>query len=486
MGFSSRQTAKKVVTSRIPWQPAPDDQDWVTTDGMRGFLATARILARASALGDVTSSWLEPRKSTHAEIATTSLRSMLRVRLSGPSSVDVDLGAPSPFCKFQPDWLIRIAFDSATGCAELTTPAFRTRDNSLVNAPSYQVVKALIAEVVSIPPVVSIEPGPLDVEGTVRRLVLAPASPFKDDYLSPGPLSFTHGCEVVVAEADAMAVRDALLGSLRAVSGSAYGADAAVDVAPGASTDALLVMRINKESSKIQLHCPEFEALTEPAKHRIRRTFLRTLDKPGIGELSKIEPLNSACIAWANVDGEAVPTSWTSLASTTEPGVALEPTVGMKIPIGVRVGSPEPVASWSDRAILGMAHAESSLLVRSRSWTRGLRAKAREENRILTQRRGAYLDSDATVWRYIHSSPTQLSRYHGIGADFDPTAFWEVRCQPWQSPSGEGGWSAWSSGLAVAHGQIAYGPEMLRLLQAWGTIASRHPDATIETLYLTL
>lgn len=494
--FAARATKRLIESDLAPtgnWLKLPSD--WPAVD--RADLLTLAALHTLTQIDveDATSTWAAAGgKVSTGEVAGKSLRSLLRVEGGVEGGCRFVLGAVDPVGGFAADWSLQ-ATPEAAG-VRLAVPSCRTREDALVNADLFAWVRSAHAQTLSDGPPLRLTDGPPRLDGLVESQALrAPtlfhdASPFADDYVMPLPSAFRDGVRIPVPATE----REPLVTLLHACGlpvESGPGTDQGLCVVdldggrPGPAARLRLVGGLpGMDSDELVIELPQESELGR------RRTFRATV-----------------CLLWRIADrGRVVcpQTVQTLVGFLEDCGVdrsdpdrqaVFRPTWNPDLPLGVvplRPGTSLPVAlcvrGHGDSLMDCLAAAQTWLVVRERTWTRGMRAASRQNNRVYSMRRPAFLTRDGNRLPYLRYAHTGVADVETVVlTSADKMWFWECVLRSSVGADGVRESVLLVDGLSQTDGLLGYGAELLRLLGAFARLVqSAEPAAEIRTITLEL
>ena len=515
MGFAGkRETATAVQPQAAPigaWAaqtalefPFLSRNDILGLAGMRALLAVDT--------GPFSSTYITEGRHTSAEVSAASTHSLLRCTIVNSGATVLSCGALKPDCTFVPDWSMHYKVPER-GEAVIEVPQFRTSEDYLRCGVLLVKLRDAVKEVLSNGIHLHLGDGPPSSDGLVVNVTAdlkgysSHGSPaFGSDYLG--------GMSGLPKEPLALppAARNAVLAAMDAT--AFHGKPGSGDVlrvvslaGPRQGDAGSVTLRKAEESDQLLIDIPSNLARLE--RQRSYRVALRLLARIAI-ELKESEPDVSASIsahaeridadtlaAWkAAISGPMIVSKERALAQRenellqkhwdkTTAALVVPLAAGRWYPVGVRVTTTAKDVSYLTRALQAADWVSNF----KRTWTRGARQATRDQNRFISARRcGLLFDKDD------HALPFLRYVWHGNVSDHlmvrafpNQAWFWEAnaRSAPASEPSGQSSGMLFVSGWAHADGVLAYGENLLILLQAFADAVTALDDqAHIQTLYL--
>ena len=151
-----------------------------------------------------------------------------------------------------------------------------------------------------------------------------------------------------------------------------------------------------------------------------------------------------------------------------------------RVPIAIVIRTPSPIAT-------PLVALERSLLVRKRTWAKGVTKKGREQSRLVLSRRGCLVKNKdgelQSLLRYGAHSIAAPERLASLPLD-DGAWYWEVTVEL-SAHNDHNELRLLVTGASTAEGYLAYGTEMLALLSAGvDFVQASDPTADIRSLWL--
>jgi hypothetical protein len=479
--IAKRATARQLAHMVVPVG------SWIDDLASCGLPGPIELLA-AACYEAVLSIDVGKAKSSTTEHTSTTLRSLLQVRAFAKGIV-IGCGAASFKAHFVPDWEFAVRF-SGPGRRQVSFDigAARTLEDKLVNGELFDQVRGALALVMDSGPHVNVIEGPPDVGRLIRSSVLRrksrvlgdDESPFANDHFLPIPEGFASAS---IALPDGAAHR-----VLEAAKASRF---------PGVAGDGPCLWRVSLSGGR-PLHAARLDIVADGAGERIevvpgerdgsavgrQRTFRAALFALRAIALRVREDAPQASKAIGDYVDACIQSSQApDRRSQYVPVWNEETAIGV---VGTSATLPLAVTfQATDARMVDLIRcAQSWLLVRHRIPHRETRDGV---FRYSARRPVIKAGPDNTLiarLRYGASFVTRPDLLASGELDDDETAYWECSAGSFQA-AGTTMNHLFVQGLAQTDNQVAYGAELLALIQAFcWALESAQPEVAIKTVCL--
>ncbi len=489
MGLIARHETKKTVQdlpTRIgEWaNPADAQRFGLTQNQMVTAAVHGAILG--SPVAKARSTWIDEKgKHSTAEIAVRTLSSVLRSQGGLQVGNRVTLGTPDPAMRFISDWTVGVRCTGES--AVLSVPSCRTQDDQIPNKDALNKVRARIARTLLDGPDLTRHHGPPNFDALVAPASLPHSqSVFSKDFLAPLPACLRdRGCTVPLPAGSASSLADAIDATRMPQFAPVEPYCRMVDLGGGGSGWARLsLIESKRDGDQLVIEIVDSpSASIGPGGHaRLVRAVLATLHSLSV-RIRESSPAAAAALdsfvdeceaesAPAELFKELVP-----LWDKDTPAPAIRTGSDAAVPVGI-------VFRTSAESLLDLlVTAQRWLLVRQRTWSKGVFKSTREKNRFYTARRPSILKEGGSLRPYIRYGDlpdTEMSS--AISTSGDLAWYWELGLR--SAPSDQGHtFSLLVDGLSIADGYLAYGPEVAWAFRAFcWLLQAADPGADIDTI----
>ena len=449
------------------------------------YLMCVRVLSTIGDLKGVVTDWSGTTgKRTDVQRAMTSSSCILRLEGGIGKGCKFALGTVAPKGAFVADWVMSVTA-AGSGDVSIEVPSYRTTDKKLVHGGILTAAREQILWSIGQDHTVEITDGPPAFERLMTVTALAKGSPFAGDFVTALPPAFADKMTISLGSG-----QNELLASKFRQCGVVlrdHVINTEIDLAPGIEQDTRLALLESPTGMWLRLSAPGINERSVVGQQRAFRSFVRTLrffaiqleaGSPARTRLdAALTELLQGSVAQDRID-DFVP-----LWNERLPSAAVPLARNTGLPLGLIVTS--TAAMSFDQVV----EAERGLLLRQRSWAKGLRQKTRDDTRTYSARRPAALSSKdggmAPYLRYLSMAETDIERFFHV--DVSHGWFWEVHFRKLPPVDGRHQCLLFADGLSTADGCLAYGPELMTLFRSWAAIIlAKDPAARIQTISVRL